>query len=303
MEELGKKAVRAADRMVDYTLIGLLALLFALGCYSLWDSQQVYDRANATQWQPYKPTEPEPLSFWELQRINPEVRAWITVYGTNVDYPICQAPDINKYLTADAMGEYSLSGALFMEPDAAPDFTDFASFVYGHHMEQNVMFGQLTEFSNEEFFVEHRYGNLFVNDENYGLDFFCYLDADAYDKSVYRHVFSGEQDEREYLSLLRSRAVHWRGSAEAKEADRIVLLSTCSSGSTNGRSLLVGRICKETYENPFLEIPNYGTGVDEGWGWLGIPWWCWIILAVFLILLVILLIVWLVRKSRAKSCV
>ena len=290
MEEMGKKAVKVADTIVHYVLVGLLALLFVLGCYSLWDSHQVYDRANATQWQPYKPVEPEPLSFWELQRMNPDVRAWLSVYGTNIDYPVCQNVDINKYLTANAKGEYSLSGGLFMEPKASPDFADFANFVYGHHMEHDVMFGQLTDFDSKEFFESHRYGNLFVNDVDYGLDFFCYLDADAYDRTVYKHAFSGEQEEQEYLDLLHSRAKHWRKGIEVSARDRLILLSTCSSGSTNGRSILVGKICGETFENPFVVIPNFGTGVDNNWGWLGIPWWCWIILVLFLILVAVLVI-------------
>jgi sortase B len=299
MEKIGKKAVKAADTLVHYVLVGLLALLFVLGCYSLWDSHQVYERANATQWQPYKPVEPEPLSFWELQRLNPDVRAWLSVYGTNIDYPVCQNENINKYLSTNAKGEYSLSGGLFMEPKASPDFSDFANFVYGHHMDRDVMFGQLTDYASEEFFNEHRYGNLFVDDVDYGLDFFCYLNADAYDTSIYRHSFSDEQEEQDYLDLLRDQSEHWREGFEVSSQDRIILLSTCSSSSTNGRAILVGKICDKTFKNSFIQIPNFGTGVDGDWGYLGIPWWCWIVLVVFLILVAVLVIARLRKRNNA----
>jgi sortase B len=242
------------------------------------------------QWQPYKPTEPEPLSFWELQRINPEVRAWLSVYGTKIDYPICQATPgaEDKYLTTNAKGEYSLSGALFMDTADAADFSDFSTIVYGHHMENEVMFGAITNFGDKEFFDEHRYGNLFANDTDYGLEFLCFLDADAYDKSVYKHSFASNEEREDYLVTLRTRARHWRDDVEVGAGDRILLLSTCAEGYTNAREILVGKICDERFKNPFVKIPNLGSGVDAQEGWLGIPYWCWLVLAVLVILLVVI---------------
>lgn len=287
--------------IINYALVAALCLPLAMGCYALWDSHVVYDRAQVDQWQPYKPTEPEPLSFWELQRINSEVRAWLSVYGTNIDYPVCQAAlsEESKYLTTDAKGEYSLSGSLFMDVRNAADFSDFSTIVYGHHMENEVMFGQITDFAKKEYFEERRYGNLFVNDRNCGLEFFCYLDADAYDSGIYRMV-PKDKDEREgYVDLLRERARHWRDDVEVSASDRIVLLSTCATGNTNGRAILVGKICNKRFKNSFLRVPNYGTGVDEKEGWLGIPMWCWIALLVLLVLVAI--IVWSRKASQTHE--
>ena len=289
-EEVGRRVVRSLGTLLNRALVVILCLPLAMGCYALWDSHQVYERANVDQWQPYKPTEPEPLSFWELQRINPEVCAWLSVYGTNIDYPVCQAAngDQDKYLTSDAKGEYSLSGALFVDVANSDDFCDFATIVYGHHMENDVMFGQLTDFSDGAFFDEHRYGNLFVGDTDLGLDFFCYLDADAYDMDVYRHVFAGEGAREDYLAMLRERAVHWRDGTDVGAGDRVVLLSTCATGSTNARAVLAGKICEGKFKNPFVRIPNLGTGVDARGGWLGIPLWCWAALVVLIVLVVVL---------------
>ena len=38
-------------------------------------------------------------------------------------------------------------------------------------------------------------------------------------------------------------------------------------------------------KNPFVKIPNLGTGVDEQEGWLGIPYWCWVALLVLVLLI------------------
>ena len=286
--------------MLNRSLVVVLCLPLAMGCYALWDSHMVYERANVEQWQPYKPTEPEPLSFWELQRINPEVRAWLSVYGTNIDYPVCQAAQgsEDKYVTTNAKGEYSLSGALFMDTANAADFSDFVTIVYGHHMERKAMFGAISDFSQREFFDEHRYGNLFANDTDYGLEFFCFLDADAYDRSIYRHTFADDGEREGYLKLLHERARNWRTDVEIGKDDHIVLLSTCSAGYTNAREILVGKICNERFKNPFVKIPNLGTGVDTQEGWLGVPYWCWLALGALAVLCVII-----VRVRKAKRVV
>ena len=150
---------------MSYALVLILCLPLAVGCYALWDSRAVEEDSRQIRWQPYKPTEPEPISFWELQRMNPEVRAWLSVYGTNIDYPVCQsgAGDQDRYLTCDAKGEYSLGGSLFVDVANAADFSDFSTIVYGHHMENGVMFGPITDFADEAYFTEDRFGNLFAD--------------------------------------------------------------------------------------------------------------------------------------------
>lgn len=291
-EGVARRVVAVTRTFINRVLVVVLCIPLLMGSYALWDSRQVYERANVDQWQPYKPTEPEPLSFWELQRINPEVCAWLSVYGTNIDYPVCQPAtgEDDKYVTTDAKGAYSLSGALFIDSTASRDFSDFATIVNGHHMENEVMFGALTNFADKEFFYGHQYGNLFANDRDYGLEFFCYVDADAYDRSIYRVSPTEATDRMAYVQLLHDHARWWRDGVEVSNGDRIILLSTCSLGATNARSILVGKVCDQRFKNPFVKIPNLGTGVDVQEGWLGIPVWCWLVLAAFLVEVAVLAI-------------
>ena len=53
--------------------------------------------------------------FHKLQQVNPEVIGWINVYGTNIDYPLVQAKDNEKYLNKDSKGEFAATGAIFLE--------------------------------------------------------------------------------------------------------------------------------------------------------------------------------------------
>jgi hypothetical protein len=112
-------------------------------------------------------------------------------------------------------------------------------------------------------------------------------------------VFVGESAQEDYLALLHERALHWRDDVEVHAGDRIVLLSTCTAGYTNAREILVGKICDERFNDPFVTFPNEGTGVDVLEGWLGIPYWCWVALATLVALIVI--IVWSRKRTQTDE--
>jgi len=223
--------------------------LLAFGCYAIWDSRQVYETADKSHYAIYKPTEKnEGKSFKELQAINPEVFAWLSVYGTNIDYPVTQGRDNMKYVNTNAEGKYSLSGAIFLDYNNSKDFSDFNSILYGHHMQRKTMFGEIGSFSDEAFFNAHRYGNLYYGGKGHGIDFFAFVHTSAYDGTVFMPNIAGRQA---YLDNLMTNAIYTRNIGVTTE-DNIVLLTTCSSASTNGRDILVGRITGEVYKDPYL---------------------------------------------------
>ena len=150
----------------------LVFLLFlAFGCYALWDTRQVEREAQSEVYTKYRPTEEDTRSFEDFQRLNPEVFGWLNVYGTNIDYPLVQGEDNDKYLNTAADGSYSLSGSLFLDYRNSRDMSDFNSIIYGHHMKDEVMFGELGYFKEKDYFDRHRYGQIFYGGKYYGLDF------------------------------------------------------------------------------------------------------------------------------------
>ena len=145
-----------------------------------------------------------------------------------------------KYVNTNAEGKYSLSGAIFLDYANSKDFSDFNSILYGHHMAKRTMFGELGEFSSKEKFDAHRYGNIYFDGNDHGIEFFAYLHTDAYDSGVFA-ANVGDEHRQAYLDGLLEKSIHVRNIGVTVE-DRIVLLSTCSIDSTNGRDILVGRL-------------------------------------------------------------
>jgi len=274
-ENIGKKAVSIANSIVNLIVLAVILLLAAFGCYALWDSDQIYQAADAARYEIYKPTvEDEGKSFGELQEINPEVFGWLTVYGTNIDYPVAQGIDNMKYVNTNAEGDYSLSGSIFLDCGNSRDFSDFNSIVFGHHMEKQTMFGEIGLFADQSYFDARSYGNLYYGSKDHGLEFFAFLHGDAYDTTVFTAGIQGREAQQRYLDDLLDKAIVTRDIGVTAE-DRIVLLSTCSAESTNGRDILAAKITDELYADAFElnEINNTGTQatVEEQGIWADLP--------------------------------
>jgi len=243
--------VRVINSVVNNAILILILTLLVFAGYALWDSEQLYQAADKNNYEIYKPAvADEGKSFQELQAMNAEVIAWLTVYGTNIDYPVTQGEDNMKYVNTNAEGEYSMSGAIFLDYQNKSDFSDFNNILYGHHMEKKAMFGDIGSFEEKEMFDEHKYGNLYVNGRDYGIEFFSYVHTDAYDAFFFTAAIS-EEDRVPYLNDLLLKSKH-RRDVGVSVSDRIILLSTCSTVSTNGRDILIGRIMDETFADPFL---------------------------------------------------
>ena len=130
-------------------MLFVFVITLLIVCYGLYDTWYVYNKANDDGYLKYKPVAGSGMS--EDAPITEDMVAWITIDGTNIDYPVMQAADNMKYLNLNPYGEYSLSGSIFLDSRNSADFSDDYSILYGHHMEYGVMFGALDEFLDEKY--------------------------------------------------------------------------------------------------------------------------------------------------------
>ena len=299
----GRMTIKMINSAIDTAVLIVILLLVAIGCYALWDSDQVHQSASSEQYERFKPTaENLGLTFDELKVVNPDVFAWLTVYGTHIDYPIVQGEDNMRYVNTNAEGNYSLSGAIFLDYNCCRDFTDFNSILYGHHMEKNAMFGEIGNFSDKEYFDARKYGMLYFNGKEHGLEFFAFIHADAYDKTVYRTNLEREEDKQEYLYRLYDLAVHTRDIRITTD-DRIVLLNTCSHFSTNGRDILIGKITDDVFEDPFwVDVPVRERtifAIDVPLGFLmTTPIWVKLVIIIIPLIALILMVTVMIKRRR-----
>ena len=258
MKKAAKFLVKIVDHMVNFIALLLILMVMFLSCYMLWDSNQVYQAADAKNYEAYIPTEKHTKSFEELQKINPDIIGWIRINETNVNYPLLQAEDDDTYMNTDAEGKYSLSGSIFLHCANKPDFSDFNNMIYGHHMEKHMMFGDIGEFTNQNFFNKHHYGNLYYDGINHGIEFIAIMQLDAYNERAF-NVCISEEAKQEYIKLIDSNSLYKR-NVQISPNDHLVILTTCTSDMTNGRNVLVGKLTNKTYPEKIKK--NKGIGID-----------------------------------------
>ena len=175
-------------------------------------------------------------SLDELQKINPDVVAWITIDDTKIDYPVLQGRPDYTYLSRDIYGNSSLSGSLYIGIVSNRYFEDDFTIIYGHHMAGGLMFGALDYYVDETYLQEHSVGTLITENKVYDLKVLAFMTMDAYSEIYskttmeYWDKFINE-DEYEILS----------GNLDT-EYNKLLLLSTCGPNGNTDRYLLILRM-------------------------------------------------------------
>ena len=170
------------------------------------------------------------------------------------------------------------------------------------------MFGDVAKFADQEFFDQHRYGSIYYNGVEKGLEIFEMLEVDAYDFNIYDPGIQGENRQQAYLDHLLSVAMHKR-DISLSPSDRIILLSTCFLDVTNGRHIVVAKITDTVPKNTFHTKKSkpfpYSVFDDSSLGRFlsSIPLWIWylILFVLFLLLIFLLLVLYLILRRRRES--
>ena len=182
-----------------------------------------------------------PIDFEALWEINPEAYAWITIPGTEIDYPILQSETDNTYyLTHNIEGEESPEGAIFTEDYNSKDFEDPNTVIYGHNMRNGSMFQGLHEYMDRAFFDENREVLIYLPDKILHYEIFA---AYLYDDRHLLESFDFEDEDVFGAYLNRIFSIRDMNSfidtdMEVTAEDKIITLSTCYSNESNQRYLV-----------------------------------------------------------------
>lgn len=195
------------------------------------------------------------IDFETLWETNTDICAWITVPGTEVDYPVLRKSDSTElhdvyYLMHTVEDVEGLPGSIYIEPISSPEFTDANTVVYGHNMKNGSMFGSLHDFEDDAFFEENQYAYIVTPEKSLVYQIFATV---VYDN---RHItgtydFTDKEDYQEFLDSLtdnRNMGDLFREGIDVTTDDRILTMSTCISGQDDKR-LLVEAVLVDEYKN------------------------------------------------------
>lgn len=229
-----KKFWRFWSNVLDRIMLIFCLLFLFLGSYALIDTYNVYYHAQDKSVLKYKPKLLDDGTVESPQETISGNVAWIMIPNTKVDYPIMQGEDNTEYLNKAPDGSFELSGSIFLDSRNAPDFSDPYSLVYGHHMENDVMFGALDKYLSEDYFHSHQTGTLIIGSKAYTLTFFASKTESARDQ----YLFNPENTT--YADAMREirNGVGVFDSSVATEGKRILALSTCKSDLSDDRTMV-----------------------------------------------------------------
>lgn len=180
------------------------------------------------------------VDFPALQAAGRDVRAWISVPGTGISYPVVQGTDNKTYERRDYTGAYAWSGSIFLDCRCEADFAGRSAILYGHNLQDGSMFSQLERFQEEAFLAEHPVFYIATLDALRTYEIFAVLVTDAAGPA-YTTEFADDAAYAAYLAALLEDAVLTAGDAPAAQ-DPIALLSTCTNRGRTERLVAAGRL-------------------------------------------------------------
>ena len=101
-------------------------------------------------------TEVSAVDLRSLQSQYPDVRGWLTIPESGIDYPVLQSSpeELEYYLRRDYRGNYDINGSLFLQADCILGESGKLT-IYGHNMNSGAMFGNLDQYASYEYWKAH----------------------------------------------------------------------------------------------------------------------------------------------------
>lgn len=187
------------------------------------------------------------VDFDGLVQINPDIYGWLEIPDTDISFPIVQsATNDSYYLTHNSDLAYSANGAVFSEHEYnAKDFLDPVVVLYGHHMRDGAMFGNLQQyFSDGEFFASHPTFSVYTPEGKLTYGVFAAVPYSG-EHILYSRDFTDEDVFSTFFdTILATRNMSAQFNEEYVPAygDNVLILSTCLIGNNTNRFLVMGTL-------------------------------------------------------------
>lgn len=183
--------------------------------------------------------------FKELYVQNNDIVGWMTIPGTEINYPVMQTPnDTDYYLKKNFQKEYSAHGCLYAREVCDVNAPSDNITIYGHRMRDGSMFARLDKFMEKSFFEENSYIYFDTLTQLHTYKILAVFTTTAtIGKGFAYHEFVDAKDEAEFnkfVDTCKKLALYDTG-VEAQYGDKLITLSTCEYSQTNGRLVVVAK--------------------------------------------------------------
>lgn len=266
-----KRRSRSKADIITGVLYGIFGLLVLAALYGA--GRGAYALMGVTVGNHYyaslaeKAAPAETVDFALLSEENPEVRAWVRLADTAINFPVVKTTDNSYYLNHRFDEVKNKLGTPFIDAGNIGDFSDRHTVIYGHALKDGSMFGSLWEYENPNYYTRHPEIQLFLPDGTQKtLQVFACSRVDAV-RSAIPISFSSEAEFLSFIDSLNETSA-FTSNIKITSGDRIVSFCVVLPDGGDGRLLISCKISDSgdvtmTDDTSAQELPAETTQAPE----------------------------------------
>ncbi len=186
-------------------------------------------------------SENENIEYVKLKEKNSDFVGWLTVDGTNIDYPVMQSADAPEfYLKHNFNKDEDRHGIPFVSQSSSVPNGDNI-IIFGHNMKDGTMFSELQKFVSAEFCEENHgimFNTLTTSNVYDVIMVFKISESDTENFKYYTYTSFDNITADEYLSAAKQYAI-WSNNKSISNDAELLTLSTCEYTLDSGRLVII----------------------------------------------------------------
>lgn len=183
----------------------------------------------------------------ELMQTNSDIKGWIQIEDTKVNYPILQSDNNEYYLNHNYKKEKSKYGSIYLKSGIDIDDNNSNLILYGHNMKDGEMFKTLLDYADKNYYNEHKQVTIITQNEKRKYQIIAAFKSRIFykdEKNVFRYynytTFKNENMYNEYISNI-NKIKLYDTEITATYGEQLLTMITCEYSIENGRMIVVAK--------------------------------------------------------------
>lgn len=183
------------------------------------------------------------INVYKLYEQNHDFIGWLKINDTNINYPVMQTEKKRQdyYLHRNFYKEYSQLGTPYIAEVCNVQTSDNV-IIYGHHITNDKMFGELEKYKNQNFYENHKTINFNTVYGNADYEIIAVFKTVAYTGfKYYNFINANSKDEFDTFISKCKELSFYDTKKTAQYGDKLLTLSTCEYSRKNGRLVVIAK--------------------------------------------------------------
>jgi len=198
--------------------------------------QQEMDHTDEAEWTDEQLLQMYQDRFKQLQEMNNDIVGWVSIENTGIDYPVAQTNNNDYYLNHNIEQQSSARGAIFMDYRNANVSSNQHTVIYGHHMKDGSMFGELSKYKEAAYYQDH---DTITYESAEGISKWKVFSVYIYspEDQFFEYEFADQEQYSDYLEKIKKKSRYDTG-LEVNADDQLLTLVTCTYEISDARFII-----------------------------------------------------------------